>query len=59
MHTLDMVTHRVDILLGPVIPARVLGSDDHLVSVASRFHPFTDPTFRVTEVVQVGGVCVQ
>jgi hypothetical protein len=56
VHTLDSISHGVDVLLLPIIEPAVLCGDDESVPVPPLFHPLADPFLRFAKVVQVGRV---
>jgi hypothetical protein len=55
-HTLARIPTRIHILGLAVPPTRVFGGNDQLISIPTKFHPFSDPEFGFTEMVEVGGI---
>lgn len=56
VHTLDRVTHRIDILGLPIVEPAILGRNDQPVPVPPSFHPLSDPFLGLSKVVQVGSI---
>ena len=52
-HAFERIAHRVDVVILAVSETRVLCCKHDLVAVSSGLHPFSDPFFGLSFVVQV------